>query len=86
MGSFVAGVVAGLAAAIEKKNRMSLMVVLAVSRVVDSSLSLADSRKLYKRHPKAEGIAIFVISNVLMQYSMGCESEVMNKQINKKMQ
>ena len=82
----IAGFFAGLISSMEAKNRRQLLTVLLIGRMVDTTLNVSQDRGLYKRRVGLEGVAIFAISNVLMQYSMAYESEVMNKQINKKMQ
>jgi len=48
-------------------------------------VNVGESRGLYTRRQQLESITMFAVSNTLMQYCMGYESDVMNKQIYKKM-
>ena len=78
LASPFAGFLAGLASAIDVKSRRELFLVLLLSRLTDTTYSMAEDRGYARRIRYGEVLA-WVFCNMTQQYAMGCENDVMNQ-------
>ena len=74
----IAGFLAGFASAIDLKSRRELFLVLLLSRLTDTTYSMAEDRGYARRIKYGEVIA-WVFCNMTQQYAMGFEGDIMNR-------
>lgn len=78
VASVVAGFVAGLCLSIDARKRRILIMILILSRVVDSSRMMA-TRKLGAPTVPHFEVAIWILCNVAQMYAMAYESDTLNR-------
>ena len=78
MAAPFAGFLAGLTSAIDVKSRRELFLVLLLSRLTDTTYSMAEDRG-YARRIKYGEVLVWVFCNMTQQYAMGIENDIMNK-------
>ena len=74
----IAGFIAGLTCRLDLKSRRQLMTVLLISRLADTSYTMAENRGYVKKFKYGE-VLLWLICNIFQQYCMGYERDLLNK-------
>jgi len=84
INSIVAGFLSGLVSYFEAGSRRNFLVGILMGRMLDTACTAGENAGLYKKLPHGE-LAIFILSNFLLQYSFAHEKEIVSRPIAKKM-
>ena len=78
INAVVAGFLAGLMSRLDVKSRRQFLLILLLSRLTDTTFTMAEKRGAVTRIPYGE-VLLFVFCSLTQQYAMGCEQDILNR-------